>query len=64
VDWLRNILAHGGCEIIHKNRMMGATNPEVIGSMDAFVILPEKRRKLFERFTTEKFLRLRIIEKK
>jgi deazaflavin-dependent oxidoreductase (nitroreductase family) len=64
VDWLRNILAHGGCEIIYKDRKMGATNPKVIGSMDAFVILPEKRRRLFERFETEKFLLLMVIENK
>jgi hypothetical protein len=43
---------------------MRATNPEVIGSATVFVILPEKRRKLFERFKIEKFLRLQVIEKK
>jgi deazaflavin-dependent oxidoreductase (nitroreductase family) len=64
VDWLRNILAQGGCEIIRKKKRMGATNPEVIGSATAFAILPEKRRKLFECFKMEKFLRLQVIEKK
>jgi deazaflavin-dependent oxidoreductase (nitroreductase family) len=64
VDWLRNILAKGGCEIILKKKRMGATNPEVIGTATAVAILPEKRRKLFERFKIEKFLRLQVIEKK
>jgi len=47
-----------------EDRKMGATNPKVIGSMDAFAILPEKRRRLFERFETEKFLLLMVIENK
>jgi deazaflavin-dependent oxidoreductase (nitroreductase family) len=64
VDWLRNVLAQGSCEISHKNRRMGATNPEVIDSAVALAILPEKRRKLFERTKEEKFLRLQVINKK
>ena len=64
VDWLRNTLAQGGCEIIRKNERIGATNPEVIDSAAAFAILPEKRRRLFERFKMEKFLRLQVVGKK
>lgn len=63
VDWLRNILAQGGCEISYKNRKVGATNPIVIDSTAAFAMLPEKRRKLFERFKTDRFLCLKVIKK-
>jgi len=64
VDWLRNILAQGGCEIIHKKKRMSATNPEVIDSAIALTLLPEKRREVFERFNLKKFVRLQIIERK
>jgi len=64
VDWLRNTLAYGGCEIVRKNKRIVTANPEVIDSATAFTILPEKRRKLFERFTTDRFLLLQVIKKK
>jgi deazaflavin-dependent oxidoreductase (nitroreductase family) len=62
VDWLRNILAQGGCEIVRKNKRVAAANPVVIDSKIAFAILPEKRRKLFERFKLDRFLRMQVIE--
>jgi len=62
VDWLRNILAQGGCEMLRKNKRIAVTNPQVIDSAAAYAILPEKRRKLFERFKLEKFLRLHVIK--
>ncbi len=62
VDWLRNVLAQGGCDILRKNKRIEATNPEVIDSASAFTILPGDRRKLFERFEVEKYLCLRMVE--
>lgn len=61
VDWLRNILAAGGCEIVYRKERLTAVNPEVIHSHDEINNLPEKRRRLFERFKLEKFLRMQII---
>jgi deazaflavin-dependent oxidoreductase (nitroreductase family) len=63
VDWLRNVLAQGGCEIVRKKKTISAINPEVIDSRLAFEVLPEKRRKLFERHKMGKFLCLGVIEK-
>ena len=63
VDWLRNVLANGGCEIIRKKKKINTTNPEVIDSSVALEVLPEKRRRLFERHKLEKFLRLQVIGK-
>jgi len=62
VDWLRNILAQGGCEIVRKNKRVAAANPVVIDSEISFAVLPEKRRKLFERFKMDRFLRMHVIE--
>jgi deazaflavin-dependent oxidoreductase (nitroreductase family) len=59
VDWLKNVLAHGGCEVIRKKRRMAATHPEVIGAATALPSLPEKDQELFRRFEVEKFLRLK-----
>ena len=63
VDWLRNVLAQGGCEIVREKKKISATNPEVIDASVAYEVLPEKRRELFERHKMEKFLCLRVIEK-
>lgn len=58
VDWLRNVLAHGGCEIFWKGEEIAASDPVVIEAETALSLLPEGRRKLFERFEAQKFLRL------
>jgi deazaflavin-dependent oxidoreductase (nitroreductase family) len=64
VDWLRNVLARGGCEMRWQNQWIWVGNPEVIGPEKAFSLLPEERRKLFERFKLEKYLFLQRVEKK
>jgi len=60
VDWLRNILRQGGCEIFWKDQWIHAANPMVIESVHALEILPKKRRKLLTRFKVNKFLQLEI----
>ena len=59
VDWLRNILAQGGCEVVSKRRRITATNPEVINAATALPLLPESHRRLLERFHLKKFVRLK-----
>jgi deazaflavin-dependent oxidoreductase (nitroreductase family) len=62
VDWLRNILAAGCCEIQHKNVRILAINPVVMDAAAALAMLPEERRKLLERFKLEKYLRLQVLD--
>ena len=62
VDWLRNILTQGNCEFFYGGERFVAVDPEVIESATAFELLPEERRKLFERFKLEKFLRMHLAE--
>ena len=64
VDWCRNVIAQGGCEIVHKNKRMSVRNPQVIDFAVGLEVLPDERRKLFERFKLEKFLRLQVNEEK
>jgi deazaflavin-dependent oxidoreductase (nitroreductase family) len=63
VDWLRNVLAQGGCEIVRKHEKIIATNPEVIDSAVVLADLPQERCELFERIKMEKFLRLQVVSK-
>ena len=63
VDWLRNILATEQCEIFYRRSRLVAVNPEVISSSEAFTILPEKRRQIFERLKVENFLCMEIEKK-
>ena len=60
VDWLKNVLAQGGCEIVRKKRRMTASNPQVIEAEAAYTLLPEDRRRLFARFKLEKFVRMEL----
>jgi deazaflavin-dependent oxidoreductase (nitroreductase family) len=59
VDWLKNILEQGGCEVVRKRRKITASDPQVIDAPTALSLLPENRRRLYERFEVEKFVRLK-----
>ncbi|MBN2549889.1 MAG: nitroreductase family deazaflavin-dependent oxidoreductase [Anaerolineales bacterium] len=61
VDWLRNILAQGGCEMVHQRKRIRAINPQVVGSDAALALLPEKRARVFARFKLEKFLQMQFV---
>jgi deazaflavin-dependent oxidoreductase (nitroreductase family) len=63
VDWLKNILAQGGCEIIRTKKRLNGISPEVVDSTVALALLPDKRRKLFRRFNLEKFVQVHLIER-
>ena len=52
VDWLRNILANSGCEIVRNKKVFSARDPRIV-SIDAATRLPESRRKLFKRHHIE-----------
>ena len=58
VDWLRNVLAHDGCWIFRRGEEIATSNPMIIEAETALSCLEESRRKLFERFEVESFLRL------
>ena len=60
VDWLKNVLAQGGCEIVRKKQRMTAADPQVIEAEAAYALLPEDRRRLFKRFDLEKFVRMQV----
>lgn len=64
VDWLRNILAQGGCELTGNKSMMTAINPGLLGRAAGLALLPKTRSKIFRLFKIEKFLRLQIVKRR
>lgn len=60
VDWLRNILAAEGCTMFRKGHHISATHPVVLDGATALALLPEKRRRLFARFSIPSFLQLQV----
>jgi deazaflavin-dependent oxidoreductase (nitroreductase family) len=63
VDWLRNILAKGSCELLGNRSRITAATPEVLEAAVAVPLLPRWRGKVFQIFKIEKFLRLKEIKK-
>lgn len=60
VDWLRNILAAGGGVMFRKGKRFEASAPAVITGEAALARLPEKRRRLLQRFAVHTFLQLQL----
>ncbi len=59
VDWLRNVLARGGCEMLWKKRTIHAVAPELIDFETASTILPAKLAGTLRRFDVDHYLRIK-----
>ncbi|MGD2163261.1 MAG: hypothetical protein PVH60_09655 [Anaerolineales bacterium] len=64
VDWLRNILANGDCEIVGNKSRIKAADPELLSSKVATPLLPRWRGTLFQIFKIENFLRLKVMDRR
>lgn len=60
VDWLRNILAAGGADVVSRGNSYHGVKPEIIDATQALPELPRDRRHTFERVRIGHFLRLTI----
>jgi deazaflavin-dependent oxidoreductase (nitroreductase family) len=60
VDWLQNVLAAGECKLIRNKLQSTGKTPQVISADEAATELPDKRRRLFQLFKVEKYLRLEV----
>jgi deazaflavin-dependent oxidoreductase (nitroreductase family) len=56
-DWLRNVLAQKGCQIIHKGQTYSARDPEVLTAAAVRGLLPPGKTGLFQ---VKEFLRMSI----
>ena len=62
VDWLRNVMAANGCDLIHRGRVYRAAVPEIIPIEAGLAAYPGLTQYLLRRSDTEAFLRLNQVD--
>jgi deazaflavin-dependent oxidoreductase (nitroreductase family) len=62
VDWFRNVMAAGGCDLIHQGKVYRAAAPEIIPIEAGLAAFPGLTQYLLRRSDTEAFLRLNQVE--
>ncbi len=62
VDWLRNVLAADKATLTVDGRSYDVVAPEIIDAAAAAPELSPRRRRAFERFGIDKFVKLRVSE--
>jgi len=60
VDWLRNVLAAGRATIKAGGQTYDVVEPEIIDAETAAPQLSPRRRRAFERFGIDKFVKLKL----
>jgi deazaflavin-dependent oxidoreductase (nitroreductase family) len=58
VDWLKNVLAAGACDLLNKGEEIHAEDPRVMNAQEALSMLPEGKQQLFALFNLDAFVRL------
>jgi deazaflavin-dependent oxidoreductase (nitroreductase family) len=58
VDWLKNVLAAGGCEVVRSGRAEHFESPIVVGADEALVFVPSACHPVFRALGISKFLLL------
>ena len=56
-DWLRNVLAKGGCEIMHQNQTFTASDPAILDVDEARPLLPPGKEGFLQ---TAEYLKMSI----
>ncbi|MFN6545096.1 nitroreductase/quinone reductase family protein [Mycolicibacterium nivoides] len=62
VDWLRNVLAAGKATITSGGETHEVTAPEIVDLPAAALQLPARRRRAFERFGVDKFVKVTLAQ--
>jgi hypothetical protein len=60
VDWLRNVLAAGTATITVGGQTYDVTEPEIIDAATAGLQLSPRRRRAFQRFGIDNFLKVKL----
>jgi deazaflavin-dependent oxidoreductase (nitroreductase family) len=58
-DWVRNVLASGGCEMEHRGRRFRLSSPAVVGTSEARTAIPGVVRGFLDLLGVRDFLSLR-----
>jgi len=60
VDWLRNVLAEGRAAVTVSGQTYDVAEPEIIDAATAGAQLSPRRRRVFERFGIDNFLKVKL----
>jgi len=60
VDWLRNVLAEGRAAVTVSGQTYDVAEPEIIDAATAGPQLSPRRRRVFERFGIDNFLKVKL----
>ena len=61
VDWLKNVMAAGGCTVRYRRREIDLTDPEFIGTSEGMELMPALVRRFLPVGNVTEFVRLRRI---
>lgn len=59
VDWLKNVLAAGGCTVRYRRRVIALTDPVLISTAEGMELIPETVRRILRLIMATEFVRLR-----
>ena len=59
VDWLKNVMAAGGCTVRYRRREIALTDPVLIDNAEGMVLMPATVRRILRLINATEFVRLR-----
>jgi deazaflavin-dependent oxidoreductase (nitroreductase family) len=59
VDWLKNVMAAGGCTVRYRRREIALTDPVLIGTAEGMELMPATVRRILRLIVATEFVRLR-----
>jgi len=60
VDWLQNVMAAGSASVTADGRTFDVMNPRVLDQARAGTELPDRRRRVFDRFGIQRFVKFDV----
>ena len=60
VDWLQNVMAAGSASVTADGRTFDVMNPRVLDQAQAGTELPDRRRRVFDRFGIQRFVKFDV----
>jgi deazaflavin-dependent oxidoreductase (nitroreductase family) len=60
VDWLKNVVAAGGCTVRYRGRTVVLTAPEFVGVDEGMALMPGPVRAILRAIAVTEFVKLRI----
>ncbi|MEX0667815.1 MAG: nitroreductase family deazaflavin-dependent oxidoreductase [Acidimicrobiia bacterium] len=61
VDWLKNVLAAGGCTIRYRNKKIELTAPVSVSTAEGMVLMPAPARAILRAIRVTEFVKLHVV---